>query len=984
MCALPLAALFVVMVPMDFPSAAWRVAAPEAARLDSVKLQAAVDTLKQNTPRDGVGELVIVRYGRVVWKGSHADKAHGVWSMTKSFTSTVLGLLVDQRKANLDTRAADFVSGLRRSYPRVTLRHFATMTSGYRAVGDETTGGYKHGPSTTPFEPLDTPLFAPGAKYAYWDSAMNQFANVLTRVAGEPIRELFRRKIAEPIGMAFDWGDFGPVNGVVVNGGAGSHEKHVRISALEIARLGHLYLNQGSWDGRRLLSASWVKAATSPQVPANHPLGFEPAIDGRGVYGFNWWTNGRKPDGGRKWPSAPASTFWASGRNNNGMFVIPEWGMVIVRLGLDETGPSSFKIPDATYDAFLRAIGGAMLGAARPASVTSQPDGGGGVKISGELKRWHKVTLTLDGPFADERDAEPNPFTDHRMTVTFTHESGSPRTRVPGYFAADGEAAHTSARSGTKWRAHLSPDKTGRWSYELSFVTGKGAAVSDIGGEPLRPFDALRGSFRIAETDKRGRDFRAKGRLQYVGKHHLRFAGTGEYFLKAGPDAPETFLAYADFDDTMARKEKVPLKTWSPHVRDWRPGDPAWQNGKGKGLIGALNYLAGKGLSSFSFLTYNAGGDGDNVWPFVERDDKLHYDCSKLDQWGIVFDHAQRLGLFLHFKLQETENDDQRVHKDKKQVDAQVPEALDGGALGPERKLYLRELCARFGHALALSWNLGEENTQSPAEQRDMAQFIRDTDPYQHLRVLHTFPGEQDKVYTPLLGETSALTGASLQNPWDAAHQRTLRWVAESAKAGKPWVVANDEQGSAALGVPPDPGYAGFAGMALHAGKAGYDLHDVRKATLWGTLMAGGAGVEYYFGYELPENDLVAEDFRSRDRSWDYCRNATAIFRNANIPFWDMKNADALVGNAANDNGNYCLAKPGEIYAVYLPSGGNAQLDLGSDAGSFSVAWWNPRTGGRARNGSVKGVEAGSKVALGDPPSDREADWLVVVRRPHR
>ena len=51
----------------------------------------------------------------------------------------------------------------------------------------------------------------------------------------------------------------------------------------------------------------------------------------------------------------------------------------------------------------------------------------------------------------------------------------------------------------------------------------------------------------IAATDKTAPDFRAKGRLEYVGKHYLRFAGTGEYFLKTGADAPETLLAYAGF-----------------------------------------------------------------------------------------------------------------------------------------------------------------------------------------------------------------------------------------------------------------------------------------------------------------------------------------------------------------------------------------------------------------------------------------------------
>lgn len=60
-----------------------------------------------------------------------------------------------------------------------------------------------------------------------------------------------------------------------------------------------------------------------------------------------------------------------------------------------------------------------------------QTDGKGAVAISGESKQWHKVTLTLDGPFAHERDTLPNPFTDLAFNVTFTHESGSPKYTVP-------------------------------------------------------------------------------------------------------------------------------------------------------------------------------------------------------------------------------------------------------------------------------------------------------------------------------------------------------------------------------------------------------------------------------------------------------------------------------------------------------------------------------------------------------------------------
>ncbi|MFN0074952.1 MAG: DUF5060 domain-containing protein [Prosthecobacter sp.] len=620
-----------------------------------------------------------------------------------------------------------------------------------------------------------------------------------------------------------------------------------------------------------------------------------------------------------------------------------------------------------------------------------QPDGKGEIAISGELKQWHKVTLTLDGPFAHERDTQPNAFTDLALSVQFTHESGAPSYKVPGYFAADGSAGNSSAESGTKWRAHLSPDKAGTWKYSVSFNKGKHAAIEG-GGQPLPPFNGATGSFTITETDKNARDFRAQGRLQYVGKHFLQFAGSKQYFLKAGPDAPETLLGYADFDNTLAGKPaKVPLKTWEPHVGDWKPGDPTWRDGKGKGLIGALNYLAGKGVNAFSLLTYNAAGDGDNVWPFIQREDKLHYDCSKLDQWGVAFDHATALGLYLHFKLQENEMDDNRLGAGRK--DGTQPESLDGGKLGIERKLYCRELIARFGHALALNWNIGEENTQSSDEVRDMVKFLHDTDPYQHHIVLHTFPPEQEKVYAPLLGDKSLLTGVSLQNSWKATHQRTLQWLRASSAAGRPWVVANDEQNPAGLGVPPDAGYKGHDGIAIEKGKKeenastgdvksnAYTMHDIRKLTLWGSLMAGGAGVEYYFGYALPENDLICQDFRSRDKSWDYCRIALDFFRNENIPFAEMANANALIGNTKDDNSKFCFAKAGELYLVYLPNGGSTDLDLSAAKGTYTVKWFNPRSGGEQVNGSVNSVQGGGTVTLGNPPADEGEDWLAIIRR---
>lgn len=140
-------------------------------------------------------------------------------------------------------------------------------------------------------------------------------------------------------------------------------------------------------------------------------------------------------------------------------------------------------------------------------------------------------------------------------------------------------------------------------------------------------------------------------------------------------------------------------------------------------------------------------------------------------------------------------------------------------------------------------------------------------------------------------------------------------------------------------------------------------------------------GVEYYFGYRLPQNDLNAEDWRSRDQLWDASHIALEFFRNHKIPFWEMENADALVDNADHQgNERYCLAKAGEFYLVYFRSTENPALDLSEASGTFSVQWFNPRTGGQLESGSLKSVTAGGETDLGAPPADASLDWVVIVR----
>jgi hypothetical protein len=158
------------------------------------------------------------------------------------------------------------------------------------------------------------------------------------------------------------------------------------------------------------------------------------------------------------------------------------------------------------------------------------------VRIWGELRKWHKVTIAFTGPFATETDTYNNPFLSYRFNIRFIHTIKNKTYNIPGYFAADGNAAETGSTSGNQWFCHFTPDEVGLWTYTAQFVTGINISTSTTEIGTPTAFHGHTGTFVIQNTNKTGRDHRGKGRLVYVGKHHLQFAETGEWFLKVGAD----------------------------------------------------------------------------------------------------------------------------------------------------------------------------------------------------------------------------------------------------------------------------------------------------------------------------------------------------------------------------------------------------------------------------------------------------------------
>jgi len=207
-------------------------------------------------------------------------------------------------------------------------------------------------------------------------------------------------------------------------------------------------------------------------------------------------------------------------------------------------------------------------------------------------------------------------------------------------------------------------------------------------------------------------------------------------------------------------------------------------------------------VNSHYFLCMNAYGDGKEAWPWTGKDHIDIYDVSKLAQWEVLFTHFDRMGLMVHFQFSESENTNYLEDRDGK------------GTFSNARKILYRELIARFGHHMAITWNVGEENQakgegfeipNTHAQRKAFATRIRALTYYQDHISVHNGPGGVfDDIFPQLIGYKD-YTGPSLQTflsprkrtkPNQRAlpnHDEVLNWVNESEKNGHKWVVSVDE-----------------------------------------------------------------------------------------------------------------------------------------------------------------------------------------------
>jgi len=337
----------------------------------------------------------------------------------------------------------------------------------------------------------------------------------------------------------------------------------------------------------------------------------------------------------------------------------------------------------------------------------------------GSYSKWSKVEIILPGPNAIGLNNFPNPF-QIEVDVVFVDPAG--RTYVvPAFYDGDG----IGGMDGNIWKVRFSTDRTGFWRF-----------VS-LSSEPL--LDNYQGTFDVVAPPANAQFFSKWGRLQYVGKHYLKFAD-GPYWIKGGADDPEDFLG--------------------PGVMgDW--------NGK----KAAVDYLASKEVNSMYIMLQNVLGDGNNVWPWASQLDSEHFDVAKLADWEDLLTYIQSKGIVVHLVLED-----------------------DSGWSGFNRGMYYREMMARFAHHNGLIWNISEEYNENytALEVKSFAQQIRDLDPYDHPVTVHN-QGTLNN-WAPFLGDDRfhMTSFQTVKAPQNAA---TITWRNDSVAQGRPLVISVDETG---------------------------------------------------------------------------------------------------------------------------------------------------------------------------------------------
>ena len=253
---------------------------PEAQGVSSAAVLSFIEAADKKI--DSLHSFMLLRHGHVVaecfWAPYHAESRHTLFSLSKSFTSTAVGMAVAEGKLSVDDEVLKFFPDDAPDKPSDNLKAMRVsdllrMSTGHQTEPSRTSGR----PWTKSFLAQPVP-FKPGTHFHYNTSATYMLSAIVQKRTGKTLLDYLRPRLFDPLGIENPTWETSPEG--ISTGGYG-----LSIRTKDIASFGQLYLQKGKWQGKQLVSEAWVKAATSAQTSN----GSNPKSDWDQGYGYQFW-----------------------------------------------------------------------------------------------------------------------------------------------------------------------------------------------------------------------------------------------------------------------------------------------------------------------------------------------------------------------------------------------------------------------------------------------------------------------------------------------------------------------------------------------------------------------------------------------------------------------------------------------------------------------------------------------------------------------
>ncbi|MCX7666751.1 MAG: serine hydrolase [Gemmataceae bacterium] len=253
---------------------------PESQGVSSKAMREFIEALDSEI--NTMHSLMVVRHGKVItecwWKPEKPEDRHVMYSLSKSFTSTAIGLLIEEEKISLDDEVIKFFPD---SLPKEPSNHLKSMR--IRDLLSMNTG-HETEPKFTDDQSWVRTFLAhpvphkPGTHFKYNSPATYMCSAIVTKVTGKTVLEYLKPRLFDPLGIENpEWGT--SPEGYSLGGWG------LKIRTEDIAKFGQLYLQKGKWNGKQLIPEKWVEQATSRQVSN----GSNPKSDWEQGYGYQFW-----------------------------------------------------------------------------------------------------------------------------------------------------------------------------------------------------------------------------------------------------------------------------------------------------------------------------------------------------------------------------------------------------------------------------------------------------------------------------------------------------------------------------------------------------------------------------------------------------------------------------------------------------------------------------------------------------------------------